>query len=437
MKKLKTKLGKDKTRLKKILVLSFSFYPDDSPNTYRWKNILDVWANEGIEIHVVSAQKGQFSSYEIINGIKIYRTGKTLFQRFKSKLGKLSDDKIFNKNTNKLNKESLIRIIYNKTWKKLIWPDWAFLFYKPALKLARKIIKKEGITHLITISWPFTDHLVGYKLKQEFDLFWLAETIDPFSFNQAINNYKLYYKKSLSIEKKIMYKADSLVVMNDLIRDKYVSLFPNIKNKVNVIHNIYVPEKTDFVPQYYKNPNTIKLVFMGTLCSEVRSPDNLLLLFKKLLNQNFSKKIELHFYGKIKSNIKSFKAFEALINDRIFLHGVVPKKHVKSILEESDILINIGNSNPYQEPSKIIEYMYLGKPIINVYSIDNDSSKKLLSNYKLNFNINKFQIENQTTINEMFDFINNDFKLRKSEIDQIVSPYLLEKIQKQYLTLLV
>ena len=426
----------DKPQLKKILVLSFSFYPDDSPNTYRWKNILDVWANEGIEIHVVSAQKGQFSSYEVANGIEIYRTGKTLFQRFKSKLGNLSDDKIIDKNNNTLNKESLLRKIYNNTWKKILWPDWAFLFYKPALKLARRIIKDEDITHLITVSWPFTDHLIGYKLKKEFDLFWLAETIDPFSFNEAINNQKLYFKKNLSIERKVMEKADSLVVMTDGIRDKYVSLFPEILNKINVIHNIYVPEQIEVIPQNESDTNTIKLVFMGTLCSEVRSPENLLLLLERLLTQKLSKKIELHFYGKIKSNIKSFKGYEDLINDCIFLHGVVPKKEVKSILLESDILINIGNSNPFQEPSKVIEYIYLGKPIINMYSIENDSSKKLLSNYRLNFNINKSEIENEATIKDIIYFINNDFTIQRSEIDEMVSPYLLDKIQGEYRNLL-
>jgi hypothetical protein len=161
-----------------------------------------------------------------------------------------------------------------------------------------------------------------------------------------------------------------------------------------------------------------------------------LLLFEKLLTQNYSKKIELHFYGKIKSNIKSFKAYEVLINDRIFLHGVVPKKQVKTILQESDILINIGNSNPFQEPSKIIEYIYLGKPIINIYSIENDSSKKLLSNYILNFNVNKSQIENEDTIKEIVDFINNDYTIQRSEIEEIVSPYLLDKIQSEYRNLL-
>ena len=38
----------------------------------------------------------------LLYGIKIYRTGKTLFQRFKSKLGNLSDDEIIDKNNNKI-----------------------------------------------------------------------------------------------------------------------------------------------------------------------------------------------------------------------------------------------------------------------------------------------------------------------------------------------
>ncbi|HZL09022.1 MAG TPA: hypothetical protein VFC65_03410 [Prolixibacteraceae bacterium] len=421
----------------KLLLVSFSFFPDDSPNTYRWKNIIDIWAAKGIEVFVVSAQKPGFRKFEIVNGIKIYRTGRSLFQRVKTKLGSISNENlVIRENDKSLNKESLFRKTYNFLWKRFCWPDWAFLSYYPTLKLSREIIKRENITNLITVSWPFTDHLVGYKLKKENNLFWLAEIIDPFSFNNEINNQKIYSKLNFSVERKVLNKADLVCVMTARIQSKYVSLFPEINEKINVIHNLYVPVKDVFLDNNKKKESkAIKFVFMGTLSPGVRTPENLLKIFEKLLNFKSSINLELHLYGKINSSIKSFNEYADLINKSIFLHGSVPKNQVHYILKEADILVNIGNSNPYQEPSKIIEYVYLGKPVINICSINNDSSKELLDQYPLNFNIYKSDIENDNMIEKLIEFVTKNLSVERSHIDKIISPYLLEKVEKKYYNL--
>lgn len=435
MKKVQNKHSNNPANLK-LLIVSFSFFPDDSPNTYRWKNILDIWVEKGIEVFVVSAQKTGFIKFEIVNGIKIYRTGRSLFQRLKTKLGNLPNNNlIISENSNSLSNENLLRRIYNYTWKKLYWPDWAFLSYYPTLSMSRKIIKKENITNLITVSWPFTDHLIGYKLKQENDIFWLADTIDAFSFNNEINNQKLYSKINFSVEKKVLGKADLVCVLTERKRDKYISQFPELINKIEVIHNLYVPKIDGFISAYNRKINLIKFVYMGTLSPVVRTPDDLLKMFKKLLNKNSLMSFELHFYGNITSNIKSFNAYDELINKSIFFHGVVSKNQVHNILQAADILVNIGNSNPYQEPSKIVEYIYLGKPILNICSIVNDSSKELLDKYPLNLNIYKSEIENGETINKLIEFVNKDFNINRSIIDKIISPYLLAEVERKYYNL--
>jgi len=422
----------------KLLVVSFSFFPDDSPNTYRWKDIINSWSEKGLDIFVVSAQKKGLSKFEIVNGVKIYRTGRSLFQILKTKLGSKSNGNIVvrdsaKSNSKSLSKESFLRKCYNFFWKGLYWPDWAFLFYSSALKQSREIIKRENITHLITVSWPFTDHLIGYQLKKENDLIWLAEIIDPFSFNEEINNQRIYSGLNNSVERKVLNKADLISVMTQRIRDKYVSLFPEIKDKIHVIHNLYVPDNANSLDiQKSKDSKVLKFVFMGSLSPGVRTPENLLRLFKKLLDSNSLVNPELHFYGKIHSSIKSFYEYENLINKSIFLHGSVSKSEVIDILLDADILINIGNSNPYQEPSKIIEYVYLGKPVINICSIDLDSSKELLDQYPLNFNVHQSEIENENFIKNILAFLSSDFRIERSLIQNITKPYRLEEVQVAY-----
>ena len=54
---------------------------------------------------------------------------------------------------------------------------------------------------------------------------------------------------------------------------------------------------------------------------------------------------------------------------------------MNNVIKEADVLINIGNNNKYQEPSKLIEYMYSGKKILNICSIEEDTSAELLKIY--------------------------------------------------------
>ena len=152
---------------------------------------------------------------------------------------------------------------------------------------------------------------------------------------------------------------------------------------------MYVPENNPVTPHIPNFNKCIKLVFMGSLSPGVRTPEYLLKVFEKLLYTYPSTTVEIHFYGKIHSSIQSFNQYPELINTSLFLHGEVHKNQVNKILQDADILINIGNSNPYQEPSKIIEYVFLKKPIINICSIENDSSRELLDKYPLNINIYK------------------------------------------------
>ena len=57
----------------KVLVISYDYYPDTSPNTYRWKCVLEAWIKKGIKIYVVSAMKNGFSEFDVINGVEVYR----------------------------------------------------------------------------------------------------------------------------------------------------------------------------------------------------------------------------------------------------------------------------------------------------------------------------------------------------------------------------
>ncbi|MDB5121061.1 MAG: hypothetical protein JWN56_2279 [Sphingobacteriales bacterium] len=422
----------------KVLLISYDFYPDTTPNTFRWFNVLKAWSAEGIQVFVLSNRKLGTAKYEEINGIKIYRTNEWFIGSLKHHFKKKSTTKVpqQKKTVSSISFTTIIRSIYDRTWAKVYWPDFAVLWYFSTLSQARRIIKNEGINKIITVSWPFTGHLIGFKLKKEFpNVFWLADTIDPFCYHDAVNNKKLYAKLNILMEKKVFGRADSLSVLTDKIKDKYISYFPEVEKKMHVNNNLFIPTKFNFnkVPE---GSCKFRLVFLGSLIENVRTPKNLLFLFNRLITEKINHQLELHFYGDINSNPNDFNEYSHEIGKSIFLHGKINRDKVNDVIRDADALINIGNDNEFQEPSKVIEYMYSGKHIINICSIMNDTSASLLKNYPLKINIYPNNLLEATVVEEVFRFLSNKEEINSKQLQLLLNDYFLETVKDKYLTYL-
>ncbi|MDB5288271.1 MAG: hypothetical protein JWR05_3220 [Mucilaginibacter sp.] len=423
--------------LRKVLLISYDFYPDLSPNTYRWFNILKKWSGQGVQVFVISANKNQFSSYEEIEGIKIYRTGEFA-------LGNLKYN--FNKNNHKPNELStkeaginvkliarkLVRKLYDITWSKLYWPDYAFLWKYTALPVANKLIKEERIDKIITVSWMFTAHTIGFNLKnRNNNLFWMADTVDPFSFNSKINNSQLYRKLNEIIERKIFLNADLNSVLTEKIKEECILKFSGV-SKIIVNNNLFVPADFDYTKNTTNEKNGVRLVFLGTLSESTRPPKNLLILFNKLVNKYPETKFELNFFGDLTTSLPTFSSYEYLIGKSIFLNGRISKDKVNTEIKDADVLVNIGNNNKYQEPSKVIEYMYSGKKILNICTIKEDTSANLLAKYPLHLNVFPDDLNSDSTLQSVFDFLVKKENVEKELLKEILNNYLLDTVADKY-----
>ncbi|QSW87460.1 MULTISPECIES: hypothetical protein [Flavobacterium] len=423
----------------KILILSYDFYPEGKPNTYRWFNIAKSWVNKGAEVYVVTADKNQYLAYEEIDGVKIYRTteyfiGNLKYQYRESINNPIVESKIDNKGV-KFFLKGLIRKIYNATWSNIYWPDHSFLWTFSAVPVASKIIEEHNIDKLITASWTFSAHRIGDKLKKKFpNLYWLADTIDPFCFNARVNNLFLYNRLNVSYENKIFKRADFNSVLTEKIKKKYVSLFPALEHKIGVNNNIFIPVEFDY-SKTIENEK-IRLLFLGTLSQATRSPKNLLVLLDNLLKKYPDIKIEIDFYGDFTDTKDEFAKYPELLSNYIHLNNFITREEVNKVIKNADILLNIGNSNEYQEPSKLIEYMYSSKKILNICTIENDTSAELLKQYPLSLSIYPGEINNDITLEKLITFFNGKEIVDRSKLREILKNYLLETVADKYLNFL-
>jgi hypothetical protein len=228
-----------------------------------------------------------------------------------------------------------------------------------------------------------------------------------------------------------------LTVTTDNIRNRYIQLYPELKNKLHVIKNLYVPSKLYEKAIKERNNKPLKISFFGSLILNVRTPDLTLKFFRIILSNNKYKNTELHFYGNINELIYNFNAFKDIIGKNIFLHGLISKEQVQQEIKDSDILINIGNKNVYQEPSKIFEYMYFQKPIITFTEISNDTSIQILKNYPKLFEVTNNTVNSKSLIDDFDNFIKNiDIHINEYQLSKILEPHLIETIEEDYFKIL-
>lgn len=111
------------------------------------------------------------------------------------------------------------------------------------------------------------------------------------------------------------------------------------------------------------------------------------------------------------------------LSGKLIYHGRVSQQEALDVIKKADVLLNIGNTTTNQCPSKLIDYIATGKPIVNIAKIEECTSVKCLEKYPLKFLIN----EKETVTDEMITNLNKFLKDMKE-----VNPISYEKIEKIY-----
>lgn len=421
----------------RILIITYNYLPLRNPRAYRWSSLVNYLADHGYKIDIVAAWNQSFAEWEEMNSVNIFRTGKSFLQSLRNPEKTPS--------SNVKSKTSLVTKIIGLCkglYRKIYWPDYAFLWYFSAHKKAKDLLEKDRYDCIITVSHPFTSHLVGLALKKKYpEINWLVDIGDPFYFADStpLNNYMIYRKLNYYYENKILDLANRISVTTRSTMDKYIEDFPCSAPKIHVIPPlITVSSESDSVKSLLLPKNDkIRLVFVGTLYKEIRNPEYLLRLFMHLVdNYKSAFNFELHFIGHYNDCLNEFAKYSDLINKQIYVHGLIEHEEALAAMRQADILVNIGNSTKYQLPSKVVEYALLCKPILNIIKSKEDSSLEFYRYYPSIFNISSEEWPQDEIITDFYNFICNPPKVNKEEVASWLKAYRIESIAASYLALI-
>ena len=254
-------------------------------------------------------------------------------------------------------------------------------------KYYNELCKLERVTHIdviISVSNPVCTHLAVLKFKKEFVRSrWITYNTDPFT----------YYTKSYSTvinkqkRKKLNYKIESQYYeaadYNIFTEELFYSAIHDFKIcKKKCICFPYVFSDFKFLNKTLFSNNELsvcKLVYAGSLNKEIRNPEYALSVLRNVSG------IELCLYqaGDCNDIISRYSSPHIKVYDLL-----KRDQYVNLICNEADILVNIANNSNLQAPSKLLELLSTGKPVINFYYHKN-SQYKMIEKYPLGLNIGR------------------------------------------------
>jgi hypothetical protein len=119
------------------------------------------------------------------------------------------------------------------------------------------------------------------------------------------------------------------------------------------------------------------------------------------------------------------------------IHGLVSRQKVALAMIGADVLVNIGNDSEAQLASKVIEYMAVGKPILNMVSIPRDASISALADYPSTLTVFRSGSEPSCDVIKVIgDFILNPRPVDNIVVDLIRSQFSEDHVAGIYASIL-
>ena len=403
-------------KYKKILIVTHQYLPHVSPRTTRWKLLVDELITKG---HKVTILTGMYPDFDKNNIEILYFGNKNNINlvsnlRAKSKQVSSGDSikKVF---------FGILKKIYRFFINYLAWPDYSMYWLYQIYKNRSHISKDYDV--IISVSLPFSSHIAAYLINKKVKKHWIMDIGDPFSLkvDAPENNRFLYSGLNKRYEKKFYSLADNILFTHLDALSNHKKFFDIPSNKLIVANPISNFDKDLFnnALSYDYSTRPIKISYFGIFTKGVRSPNSFLELVKKNNEFVFSWYVN-------EDSEKTIKSCD-INDDKHSFYSHVPREEAQQLMVNSaHCLLSIGNKNPNQIPSKVIEYLATGKPIIHFAEIDDDPVIKLSDEFDNLITINKS--DEKEKLNLIIEEMIN--KIDKYDIDKFINNYTAESIIK-------
>ena len=393
--------------MKKLLVIVYYWPPCGGVGVQRWLRFIKYLPQHGWEVTVLTTQNGDYPAIDesllknVPEKLKVIQTKTPTFSGLYKKSGEstVPHGSLEINSTDSFFKKMSIWIRLN-----LVIPDARKIWNKFAYSSARKELLINKYDAVITTGPPHSTHLIGLKLKNKYNINWIADFRDPWTQMGYLKNVKRlkitsYLDKQL--ENKVVKTCNAVIVASQkIISDLNCSL-----DKIHLITNGFDPH--DYMEIIKKRiKDNFNLNYFGTLPPE-SNPISALKAVIQLHKKGITN-IKMNFWGKISKEV--IKQLNILDNNEIvkFHQHISHQKAIELMSNSSMLLLMINNvkNNEGIITAKIFEYMGSGVTILGVGPTESEPAKILRETESGKM----FQYDE---VDEIADHIENVYKLWK------------------------
>lgn len=249
---------------------------------------------------------------------------------------------------------------------------------------AYQIIQKYGIEVIYVTAKPFSSTLTGTILKRLTGKVLILDFRDPISLEASgegvpAENH-LYWNFIRRMEKMVVSQADWLLLTSQGTQDRYLNLYPFLKDKCSVIYNGFLDE---LLPADPCSANAqFSIIYTGNFYPTLPGSDVFFQGLQQVLAEGkiSGEKIRFWYFGDNEEWFQSMK-------EKYRLHGVIQhcgytnrKKALQHICDSSLFLLR---SRGDMISAKLYEALAIGKPILSLDSTEEVA--QMIRNYSSNF----------------------------------------------------
>ena len=290
--------------------------------------------------------------------------------------------------------------------------------------------KNKDVKTIITTGEPFVLFRHGYRLKQKFELNWIADYRDGWHLNhisvlQKGMIIKFMRKWEYLVEKRICKKADMIVSVDPQMAGR---LGDFLDKEIVIIYNGFWDYYSPLPKQQEEKNNKTIINHTGTLTIGQELElfmDALLDMYKKqyIRESNFEfNLIGLEYFPDQMARLLPYKE---IVNKIVFTTPRLPKEEAVKMNMKADYLLNFTDPNLSAIYAKTYDYIACRKPILVVPG-DKSLLENLILDNKLGYVLNnKREIEDLLVHNKIQDLPN------KNNLDFFKRKYQTELFAKQ------
>jgi glycosyltransferase involved in cell wall biosynthesis len=247
-------------------------------------------------------------------------------------------------------------------------PDEKWVWIGAATRAARALAARQRFDAVVSFAQPWSDHLIGLRVHRATGLPWIAHFSDPWTDSPYLTGRPWQRRLWRRMERQVIETARAVVFVNAQTADRVMTKYPTAwRSKVRVVPHGF--DRTEFPA--VARPSTdarLTVVHTGRFYEGVRTPEPLLRALAMLAARRpLARELRVSFVGTVVPAYRRL-ATTLKLDEVVEFTGRVPFAEAAARSASADVLLVIDApaDDSLFLPSKLIDYLPLGKPILGL-----------------------------------------------------------------------